>query len=208
MSLCFYGVWFCSCLIPWLKIMVLCLLAVSWNRRCRFPGQKRTFWSGGFVGGWSSLLVSPFLLRLLLLSLFFSLSLLRGLRPGTGACILLSLSLLYLDLTMPPYSPHPPPPMTPLLGTIRIFLARIQMLALARSSFLLVFSSLLFLSVLPFRDTDQVNRAHHTTLHPRERLVVSPLWRSRPLVFLFLLCVHKPHRYISVRAVSDLAGSL
>ena len=59
------------------------------------------------------------------------------------------------------------------------------MLALARSSFLLVFPSFLFLSVLPLRDTDQVNRAHHTTLHSRERLVVSPLWRSRPLVFFF-----------------------
>ena len=82
------------------------------------------------------------------------------------------------------------------------------MLASARSSFLLVFSLLLFLSVLLSRDTDQVNRAHHTTLHPCERLAVSPFWRSRPLVFLFLLCVYKPHRYISVQAVSDLAGSL
>ena len=61
------------------------------------------------------------------------------------------------------------------------------MLALARSFFRLGSSPLLFLSVLPLRDTDQVNRAHHTTLHPRERLVVSPFWRSRPLVFLFLL---------------------
>ena len=76
------------------------------------------------------------------------------------------------------------------------------MLALARSSFLLVFSLLMFLSVLLSRDTDQVNRAHHTTLHPRERLVVSPFWRSRPLVFLFLFCVYKPHRYISVQVVA------
>ena len=81
-------------------------------------------------------------------------------------------------------------------------------MALARSSFLtlLLFSSVFY--VLLSRDTDQVNRAHHTTQHPRERIFISPFRRSRPLVFLVLFCVYQPHRYISVRVVSDLAGSL
>ena len=125
-------------------------------------------------------------------------------RASCCLCLVLSLD----DLTMPPYSPHPLPPTTPLSGNIHIFLAESKCwLWLVLLSSRLFFSS--FLSVLLLRDTDQVNRAHHTTLHYRERLVVSPFWRSRPRVFfLFLFCVHKPLRYISARAVCDLAGSL
>ena len=75
------------------------------------------------------------------------LSLLRGLRPGTGACILLSLSRLPLDdLTMPPYSPHPLPPLTPLSGNINSCLAEskswLWLVLFFFSSFLLLFFSL------------------------------------------------------------------
>ena len=80
------------------------------------------------------------------------------------------------------------------------------MLALARSSFLtLLFSS--SVSVLLSRDTEQANRAHHTTLRPRERIFLSFSALTAACI-LFLLCVYKPHRYISVQVVSDLAGSL
>ena len=102
------------------------------------------FCSGCFVVGRLSRLVPPLLLCLLLLSFSFF-SLLRGLRPGTGACILLSPSLLSLDdLTMPPYSPLPPPPMTPLLGNVNTFFAESKCWALARSSFLTLLCLLLF----------------------------------------------------------------
>ena len=76
------------------------------------------FWEIGRFGLVGLLVVGRLFWSLLFsLACFFSrsssLSLLCGLRPGTGACILLSLSLLYLDdLTMPPYSPHPLPPKT------------------------------------------------------------------------------------------------
>ena len=118
------------------------------------------------------------------------------------------LSLLPLDdLTMPPYSLHPPSPMTPLLGHSNIFQAKSKCWLWLVLLFLpfVFFSSF---SVLLLRDTEQVNRAHHTTLHIRERFFFSPFRRSRPLVLLCLLCVHQPHRYISAREVSDLAGSL
>ena len=192
------GVWFCSCLIPWLKIMVLCLLAVDWNRMSWFTrGEEEKNVLVWLVCWWlvvsSCLSFSPSSAS----SFALLLSLLRGLRPGTGACILLSLSRLSLDdLTMPPYSPHPLPPMTPLSGNINICLAETKcwlwLVLLFFSSFLL----LLFLSVLLLRDTDQVNRALHTTLHPRERLVVSPFWRSRPLGFFFFSFV-----FISLTAI-------
>ena len=145
----FSGVWFCSCLIPWLKIMVLCLLDVDWNRMSWVTGerkQKRTFWSGWFCW-WlvvsSCLSFSPSSAS----SFARLLSLLRGLRPGTGACILLSLSRLPLDdLTMPPYSPHPLPPMTPLSGNINSCLAEskswLWLVLLFFSSFLLLYFSL------------------------------------------------------------------
>ena len=81
-------------------------------------------------------------------------------------------------------------------------------MALARSSFLTLRFFFSSFSVLLLRDTEQVNRAHHTTLHIRERFLFSPFRRSRPLVLLCLFCVHQPHRYISAREVSDLAGSL
>ena len=116
-------------------------------------------------------------------------------------------SLSLDDLTMPPYFPHSPSPLTPLSGNINIFLAESKCWLWLVLLFLLFFFPLLFLFLLS-RDTDQVNRAHHTTQHLRERIVVSPFRRSRPLIFLFLLCVEKRHRYISVRVVSDLAGSL
>ena len=72
------------------------------------------------------------------------------------------------------------------------------------------FSDLLFSFVLLpsscLRDKDQVtgHATPHSAPFTSERDFFSRFWRSRPLVF----CVYKPHRYISARAVIDLAGSL
>ena len=80
-------------------------------------------------------------------------------------------------------------------------------MALARSSYLTLLF-LLFFFCLPLRDTEQVNRAHHTTQHPRERIFLSFSALTAACFSFFLLCAYKPHRYISVQVVSDLAGSL
>ena len=113
--------------------------------------------------GWSGcrsvfFLVSPLLLCLLLLR-SSSFSLLRGLCPGTGACILLSFSFLSLDdLTMPPYSPLPPSHNDPFVGNCSHLLRGIKMLGFG--SFFFSYSSFLLpFSVLLSRDTAQVNRA-------------------------------------------------
>ena len=82
------------------------------------------------------------------------------------------------------------------------------MLALARSSFLTFLLSPTSSSVSLSRDKDQGNRPRHTTQHHRERHFYLSFWALTAACFLFLLFVYKPHRYISVRAVSDLAGSL
>ena len=59
--------------------------------------------------------------------------------------------------------------MTPLSGNINISLAESKCWLWLVLLFLLFFFPLLF-SVLLSRDTEQVNRAHHTTLHHRERI--------------------------------------
>ena len=122
----------------------------------------------GLFVGWLSLLVPPLLLRLLLLSFLFSVACAQ--EQARASCCL---SLLPLDdLTMPPYSLHPPSPMTPLSGHINIFQAESKCWLWLVLLFLLFFFSSSF-SVLLLRDTEQVNRAHHTTLHHRERIFLS-----------------------------------
>ena len=71
--------------------------------------------------------------------------------------------------------------MTPLLGHSNIFQAESKVWLWLVLPFLpfVFFSSF---SVLLLRDTEQVNRARHTTLHIRERFFFSPFRRSRPLV--------------------------
>ena len=115
-----------SCLGPWLKITVLWNLKWSGNRSCRFNGKLDVlFWLV------LCLLVGRLFLSLRLFSSASSLVLLLlsslWLAPRNRRVHLalsLSLSLLSLDdLTMPPYSPRPLPPLTPLSGNINIFLA-------------------------------------------------------------------------------------
>ena len=134
--------------------------------------------------GRSSLLVPPLLLRRFLLSFSFF-PLLRGLRPGTGACILLSLSLLsFDDLTMPPYSPLPPPLTTPVLENVNTFFAESKCWALARSSLTLLFF-FCFFSVSLLRDTDQVTG--HITPHSTlvSAFFFSPFGAHGRLFFFF-----------------------
>ena len=160
-------------------------LQLSGNRSHLFYWEACSVLVVFFVGHWCCL-VPPLLLRLFLL-LFSFFSLLRGLRPGTGACILLSLSPLSLLTTgrcHPTPTPPPLPPMTPVLGNVNTFFAKSKCWALARSPFLTLLFLLLF-SVLLSRDTDQGSRP----LTPHCAFVsvffFSPFRRSRPLVFSF-----------------------
>ena len=199
-----------SCSGSWLKITVLCNLGLPWTRLCHFTGKLVcsllvTVVGWSFVCLFLALLLFSVRFFFLLLSLSLSLSPVACAQEQARAYCCLSLFLSLDDLTMPPYS-LPPSPKTRLLGTINFFWRNQQSWLWLVLLFLSFFCLCLFLSLL--RDKDQGNRPHHTTQHLRERIFIFPFRRSRPLVFLFLPCVYQPHRYISVRVVSDLAGSL
>ena len=93
------------CLVSWLKIMVFCLPIVSWNRTCRLNGfLDFLLWLVCLLVGrlFSSLRFSSFF--------FFLRSSSPWLAPRNRRAHLAVFSLLPLDdLTMPPYSLHPPP---------------------------------------------------------------------------------------------------
>ena len=93
------------CLVSWFKIMVFCHLKLSWNRTCRLTGHLDfLFWLVCSLVGrlFSSLRFSSFFFFLRSSSPWLAL---RNRRAHLAVFSLLPLD----DLTMPPYSLHPPP---------------------------------------------------------------------------------------------------
>ena len=172
-------------------------------------------WEIGFVRLWSvgrsvvsscpsssSLSASSFFLLL-------SLSPVACAQAQARACCCLSLSRS-LSRRLDDATLLPPPSLkTPLLGTIKFFLWQNQ-----QGWLWLVLLFLPFLLSLPLSSSVLLSRVKlRVTGHfaPQSTLVSAFFLSFQTLTaacFLFLLCVYKPRRYISVRAVSDLAGSL